>query len=121
MNTWTPQQLAAIDADSEIRVAAHRRDGTLRSPRIVWHVVVGDSLYIRSVRGTSGAWYRGVQHTGTGRIEADGRRTEVAFTHDRSHDDDIDRAYHDKYGHGGPVQAITSPEARATTLRVDPA
>ncbi len=30
----------------------------------------------------------------------------------------IDKAYHDKYGHGDPVRAITSPQARATTLRI---
>ena len=121
MSTWTPEQLAAIDADGEITVAAHRPDGALRTPRIVWHVVVDDHLYIRSVRGADGVWYRGVQRTQTGRIEAHGQQTDVTFTHDDSHDDAIDRAYHDKYGHGGPVQSITSPRARATTLRVDPA
>ena len=45
-------------------------------------------------------------------------RAEVCFTPDASHDDDIDKAYHDKYGHGDPVRAITSPQARATTLRI---
>jgi len=66
MSDWNSAELAAIDADGELRVAAHRPDGTLRTPRIVWHVVVDDHLYIRSVRGVDGAWYRGVQRTGTG-------------------------------------------------------
>jgi hypothetical protein len=119
--TWDPDTLAAIDAHGEITVAARRPDGSLRSPRIVWHVVVDNRLYIRSVRGTDGAWYRGVQRTGAGRIEAGGKATDVTFAHDDSRDADIDRAYEDKYGHSSPVRAITSPQARPTTLRVDPA
>ena len=121
MSAWPPFDLAAIENDGELRVAARRADGTLRDPRIVWHVVVDDALYIRSVRGEAGGWYRAVQRTGTGVVDAGGIRAEVSFTTDASHDDDIDKAYHDKYGHGSPVQAITSPTARATTLRVEPA
>ena len=121
MSAWPRSDLAAIEGEGELRVAARRADGTLRDPRIVWHVVVDDALYIRSVRGDAGAWYRAVQRTRAGVVEAGGIRAEVSFTPDGSHDDDIDRAYHDKYGHGAPVRSITSPQARATTLRVEPA
>jgi hypothetical protein len=120
VSTWTPDDLAAIDGDGELHVAAHRPDGTLRTPRIVWHVVVDDALYIRSVRGTEGAWYQGVQRTGTGEIDAGGVHSAVAFIHDDAHDDAVDRAYHAKYGDGEAVRRITTPEATATTLRVEP-
>ncbi|MFF2452865.1 DUF2255 family protein [Isoptericola sp. NPDC058082] len=120
MTDWNPADLAAIDGDGELRVAAHRPDGTLRTPRIVWHVVVDGALYLRSVRGTEGAWYRGVQRTGTGEIDAGGVRAEVTFTRDDAHDDAIDRAYHAKYGDGSAVRSVTSPTARSTTLRVEP-
>ncbi|KRD35212.1 hypothetical protein ASE27_15550 [Oerskovia sp. Root918] len=121
MSDWNSAELAAIDADGELRVTAHRPDGTLRTPRIVWHVVVDDHLYIRSVRGTDGAWYRGVQRTGTGQIDSGGIRTDVTFVRDDSHDDAIDAAYRAKYGDGSAVDHITAPAARATTLRVEPA
>ena len=120
MSDWNPADLAAIDHDGELRVAAHRPDGTLRTPRIVWHVVVDGTLYLRSVRGADGAWYRGVRRTGTGTIDAGGVRAEVTFTPDDGSDDAVDRAYHAKYGDGSAVRSITSPTARATTLRVDP-
>lgn len=120
MTHWTASDLAAIDRDGELRVAAHRPDGTLRTSKVVWHVVVEDALYIRSVRGTEGAWYRGVQRTGTGVIDAGGVHADVVFTHDPSRDDAIDTAYQGKYGNGSAVRAITSGQARATTLRVDP-
>ena len=36
-------------------------------------------------------------------------------------DDEIDAAYHRKYGrYPGPVQSITSPLARSTTLKIIP-
>jgi len=87
----------------------------------VWHVVVDGALYLRSVRGVDGAWYRGVQRTGTGAVDSGGVHAEVTFARDDTHDDAIDAAYHAKYGNGSSVDSITSPTARATTLRVEPA
>jgi hypothetical protein len=120
MPDWTPDDLAAIDGDGELHVAARRPDGTLHTPRIVWHVVVDGHLFIRSVRGEDGAWYRGVRRTGTGEIDAGGVRADVTFTPDDARDAAIDLAYHAKYGDGSAVTSITSPTATATTLRVDP-
>ncbi|MGC5165451.1 DUF2255 family protein [Luteimicrobium sp. DT211] len=120
MPDWNPDTLAAIDSDGELRVAASRPDGTLRTPRIVWHVVVDGRLFVRSVRGADGAWYRGVRRTGTGEIDAGGVRADVTFTPDDAHDAAIDLAYHAKYGDGSAVRSITNATATATTLRVDP-
>lgn len=120
MSQWNAAELAEVDAEYEIRVAAYRPDNTLRDLRIVWHVVVDDALFIRSVRGVDGAWYRGVQRTGFGVIEAGRREIPVQFVPDGDHDEAIDAAYRAKYGNGSPVQAITSDAARATTLRVEP-
>lgn len=119
-NTWSPTALAAIEGAYEIEIAANRPDGTVRDLRIVWHVVVDGNLFLRSVRGNDGAWYRGVMRTQTGVLEANGTRYEVTFTPDASADVAIDAGYRAKYGGGSPVRAITSDVARATTLRVDP-
>jgi len=73
------------------------------------------------VRGGDGAWYRGVQRTGTGAIDSGGVHAEVTFTRDDTHDGAIDAAYRIKYGNGAAVDSITSTTARATTLRVEPA
>lgn len=118
--TWDPADLAAIDAAGESTVAAYRPDGTLRTPRIIWHVVADGQLFIRSVRGADGAWYRGVERTGTGVLEAGDIRTEVAFVRDDTHDAAIDDAYRAKYGTGSAVRSITTSQATATTLRVEP-
>jgi hypothetical protein len=121
MTGWNPADLAAIDRVGEIRVAAHRPDGSLRPATIVWHVVVDGALFIRSVRGEAGAWFQAVLRTGRGTVDAGGVHADVTVTRDDAHDAEIDRAYHAKYGNGSPVRSITSPAATATTLRVDPA
>jgi len=119
MADWTSAQLAVIHRAGELRVAAHRADGTLRPSAIVWHVVVDGQLYIRSVRGEDGALYRAARRTGTGAADAGPVHAEVRFTTDDSCNEAIDRAYRVKYGNGSPVRAITSPTATATTLRID--
>ncbi|MGV1007277.1 MAG: DUF2255 family protein [Dermatophilaceae bacterium] len=119
MTEWTPAELAAIDSDRELRVAAERPDGTTRPATIIWHVVVDGRLYVRSVRGEDGAWYRAARRTGTGSIDAGGVRADVEFVPDDTHDKAIDRAYRAKYGDGSPVRSITSAAATATTLRLD--
>lgn len=120
MSDWEPAALRAFERAGEIDIAAYRPDGTLRTPRIVWHVVVDGSLYLRSVRGEEGAWDRGVLRTGIGQIRWGGATAQVTFVADHSQDGAIDRAYRAKYGGGSPVVAITSPTASATTLRVEP-
>ncbi|ROS75456.1 DUF2255 family protein [Cellulomonas sp. PhB143] len=121
MPTWNTDDLAAIDGVDEIHVAAHQDDGTLAASRTIWSVVVDGVLYVRSVRGVSGAWYQDVRRTGTGRLDAGDVQADVTFGRDDEHDPAIDAAYHAKYGDGPHVLAITNPEATATTLRVEPA
>ena len=123
MTTWTDVDLAHFGDAQEVRIAGMRRDGSLRSPVIVWVVRVGDDLYTRSVNGPDAAWFRGVQvqHRGqliTGHAAADGDFVDGS---DPADDDLIDAAYQHKYGrYSGPVKSITSPTARSTTLKLVP-
>ena len=120
MSTWTADELETLDRAGEIRVAGRRDDGSLRTPVIIWHVVVDGVLYARSVRGAEGKWFVGVMRNGTGTITWGGQTREVSYTLDASHDDAIDDAYFAKYGRGSASQSITSDVARQTTLRIDP-
>jgi len=75
-NGWDADELSTIDGTSEVDVATRRGDGTLRAARIVWIVRHGDAVYVRSVNGTTAAWYRGVQtrregELGAGRLRRD--------------------------------------------------
>jgi hypothetical protein len=128
-NGWGADELSTIDRTGEVDVATRRGDGTLRAARIVWIVRHSDTVYLRSVNGTSAAWYRGVQTRHEGELGAGRLRRDVAFVEAGEHagdssglDDALDAAYRDKYGHSSSALARISAEvARATTLRVDPA
>jgi hypothetical protein len=72
MTAWTDEELAAIAGADELTVAPVREDGAVQRPRIVWVVRQGDDVYIRSVNGDEGAWFRGVQEHHAGHIAAGG-------------------------------------------------
>jgi hypothetical protein len=119
LTAWTNEELAEIAGANELTVAPLRKDGTVQSPRIVWVVRRGDDVYIRSVNGDDGAWFRGVQVHHAGHISAGGLEVDVSFEDaDHDLDDSINEEYRRKYGRSSAVEHITSPKAQATTLRV---
>jgi hypothetical protein len=124
MTTWTSDELDKIGNADELRLAAQRQDGTLRNPVTIWVVRQGDDLYVRSYKGSEGAWFRGARASHQGRIQAGGVAKDVKFA-DADHrlDDQIDSAYRAKYrSYGGAyIDPIVRPEARATTIKLVPA
>jgi threonine dehydrogenase-like Zn-dependent dehydrogenase len=72
MTAWTDEQLDRIGTAQELGVASLRADGTLCQPVTIWVVREGDDPYVRSWRGRTGAWYRGVQERHRGHIRAGG-------------------------------------------------
>ena len=120
MSSWTEQDLAAFDRASEIQVAGRRENGTPRKLVTIWHVVVDGAVYIRSVYGPDGQWYKGVIRHHEGIVSLGGTSHQVTYITDRSQDDAVDAAYFDKYGKGAPSQRITAAVAKTTTLRIEP-
>jgi len=126
MSAWTADELAAIDATDELRIAARRADGTLRRPVTVWVVRYGDDLYVRSARGRDGAWFRAVDASHEAQVTADGVNRDVTCTDEPgpAMNDEIDTAFHAKYGGRYPAEFVVpmvAAEARAATLRLVPA
>src|SRR2546426_10491648 len=58
MTAWTTDELDNIDAADELEIASVRSDGMLRNPTTIWVVRLGDDLYVRSVNGRTGTWFR---------------------------------------------------------------
>jgi hypothetical protein len=87
---------------------------------------VGDQLYLRSVNGPDGAWYRLTRAFRQGRIEARGAARDVTWIDvDAAGQPDVDPAvdaeYARKYqGATSAIAHVTSPLARTTTMRVEP-
>ena len=124
MTAWTNAELDRIGTAQELEIASLRADGSLRRPVTIWVIRAGDDLYVRSWRGESGAWYRGVQERHQGHVRAGGVDKDVDFAavDDEELDERIDAAYRSKYGRYGSsyVGPMTSGETRTTTLRVEP-
>jgi hypothetical protein len=123
MTGWTNEELTKIEAADELEIASLRRDGTLRHRTTIWSVRHGDDLYVRSVNGRTGAWFRGTQVRHEGRIRAGGAEKDVTFVDaDHDIDDQIDAAYRTKYRRyaTGIVGSVLTPEAKAATLKLVP-
>jgi len=122
MTDWNPTELARIASAREIEVSSLREDGALTKPVTIWAVRVDDDLYVRSVRGDGGGWFKAAEQRHEGRIEAEETAVDVAFEDAPHHlDAEIDEAYRAKYGYpSAPVDSITTDAAKETTIRVVP-
>src|SRR5437867_13175298 len=123
MTTWTSDELNKAGTAEEPKIASLRRDGTLRNWVTIWVVRRGDDLYVRSVNGPTGTWFRGAQVRHAGHIQAGGVDKDVTFVEaDHDMDDEIDAAYRTKYHRyaASIVGRVTSPEARSTTIKLVP-
>jgi hypothetical protein len=123
MTTWTSDELTKIGTAEELQIASLRRDGTLRNPVTIWVVRLGDDLYVRSYKGRTSAWFRGVQDRHEGHIRAGGVDKDVTFVEeaDPAINDQIDAAYRTKYRrYAQYVPPMVAPEARAATIKLLP-
>ena len=122
MTDWNGPDLEKIAAAEELDLASERPNGTQRDPVTMWVVRSGDCLYVRSVKGTDGPWYRGVQSRHQGRIDAGGVRQDVTFRQaDPGEYAGVDAAYREKYGRWTSiVEHVLTDRARTSTLRLEP-
>jgi len=122
MGAWTSDELSRISAAEELEIASRRRDGTARKPVTIWVVRHGDDLYVRSVNGRESSWFRGVQVRHEGHIRAGGVDKDVDFVETDELNDELDAEYRTKYRRyaASITDSITSPEARAATLKLVP-
>ncbi len=122
MTAWTNDELDKVGTAEELEIASLKRDGTLRTPVTIWVVRLGDDLYVRSVNGRDGAWFREAQQRHEGHIEAGGVDQDVTFVEepDPGLNEQIDAAYRAKYRRYGAniVNSIISPKARAATVKL---
>src|SRR5437660_9135546 len=123
MTAWTRDELPKVARAEELEIASVRGDGTLRKPVTIWVVRDGDSLYVRSVKGPTGAWFRGTQERHEGRIRGGGADQDITFV-DADHDigDKVDAAYRAKYRRyaGSILNSVLTPQARSTTIQLVP-
>lgn len=124
MTAWTSDELKKIGMADELNLSSLRRDDTLRNPVTMWVVRVDDNLYVRAVKGRTGAWFRGVLTRHQGHIQSGGVEKDVFFIEemDAGVNEQIDAAYREKYRRYPMeyVGACVTLEARAATIKLIP-
>ena len=119
--SWTPEQLARIDATRELEIAVSREDGTFRPWTPIWVVHVAGDVYVRTWYRRDTGWFGLALNTRRARVRIAGGEVDVRIEDvgvgPSGLRADVDAAYRDKYG-GGSTGNMVEDEAAATTLRL---
>jgi hypothetical protein len=119
--------MAKFDADT-LRQLRDAREVTIRTEKhpesavVIWVVVADDEVFLRSVRGSKGRWYRDLAAGGSATLDFAGRRLAVQAL-PASDADSIARAsreYLRKYQPSPYAQSMVRAEVLPTTLRLEP-
>jgi hypothetical protein len=119
--------MAKFDADTlrqlrDVREVAIRTEKHPDGAVVTWVVVADDEVFVRSVRGSKGRWYRDLATGGSATLDFAGRRLAVQAL-PASDADSIARAsreYLRKYQLSPYAQAMVRAEVLPTTLRLEP-
>jgi hypothetical protein len=119
--------MAKFDANTlrelhDLREVAIRTEKHPDSAVVIWVVVADDEVFVRSVRGSKGRWYRDIATGGSAALEFAGRQLAVQAV-PVSDADSIARAsreYLRKYETSPYAQSIVRTEVLPTTLRLEP-
>ena len=124
-DTFDAETLRLLDETKEVRIET-RRDGDSPEHRtIIWVVVVEGEVFVRSVRGSRGRWYREISSNPEGALHVADDRIPVRATPatDDTTVDAVSAAFRSKYQKSSPAstEAMVRPETLATTLKLSPA
>src|SRR5467141_3970583 len=119
--------MAKFDADTlrelcDIREVAIRTEKHPATAVIIWVVVADEEVFVRSVRGTKGRWYRDLAAGGPATLEFAGRQLAVQAIA-VSNPTAVARAsqeYLQKYQPSPYAQAMVRSDVLPTTLRLEP-
>ena len=119
--------MAKLDAEllrelRDLKEVAIRTEKHPDSAVVIWVVVADDEVFVRSVRGSKGRWYRDLAAGGSATLECAARRLMVQA---RPESDPAavaraSREYLRKYQRSPYAQAMVKSEVLPTTLRLEP-
>jgi hypothetical protein len=93
-----------------------------KSEVVIWVVVVGDEVFVRSWRGAEGRWYKDLASGGPATLEFPGHRLAVQAV-PASDAKSVARTSSEilrKYRHSSHAQEMVRAEILPTTLRLEP-
>jgi hypothetical protein len=126
MATFPPEVLDQLRETREIEIETTRKNGDT-SRAIIWVVVDGDDVFVRSEYGDDGWWYRHLKARPDAVVHIRGQKAPPIPVHAVVADDpeSIERcneAIRTKYrSSAASVRAMLKPEILHATVRLDPA
>lgn len=123
MGHFAPDVLERFAHTSVIEVVTRAAPGAPVHRTPIWAVVDEDegTVYVRSIRGAKGRWYREMRAQPRAEAIVDGER--VAVNAVPASQGEIKRAtaaYQRKYGHDPHVGGVLQPDVFPATLRLEP-
>jgi len=119
MPTFDADTLRILRDIDEISI---RTEKNPKSAVVIWEVVADNEVFVRSVRGTKGRWYKDLAAGGTATLEFGGRKLAVRAVPatDQASVDRASREYLSKYQSSPYAKAMVKSEVLPTTLRLEP-
>jgi hypothetical protein len=124
-SSFDPETLRLLDETNKVKIETRRNAGSPAHRTILWVVVAGGEVFVRSVRAQKGHWYRRISTNREGALLVGDTRIPVRATpatDDRTVDA-VSDAIRSKYEEAwpGPTAAMVRTETLPTTLKLSPA
>ena len=124
-DSFDTETLGLLDETEEVRIETRRDEDSPEHRTIIWVVVTGGEVFVRSVRGPKGRWYQEISSHPDGALHVEDTRIPVraASATDASTVEAVSDALRSKYQQSSPAstEAMMRPETLPTTLKLSPA
>jgi hypothetical protein len=119
MPSFDPETLSKLRDHQKVAI---RTDKHPTSAITIWVVVSDHDVFVRSVKGAKGRWYRDLAAGGPATLEFDGQRlaTQAVPATDAASIERASREFLSKYRSSPYAASIVRPEVLPTTLRLEP-
>lgn len=120
---FEPKLIELINATEEVDIETTSSSGKpVRAT--IWILTDGRDVYVRSLKGTDGQWYRDLVARPDGAVYIQGQRIPIraVVANDPSTIALVSDLFRSKYGHyRASTDAMLQPHTLEATLRLDPA
>ena len=128
MSTMVPKHFDAnlknqLTREEEIQIETRQPGpGGSAHRTTIWVVLVGDDVFVRSVRGKAGRWYQEIKANPMAAVHVAGKRLPVRANpaNDLATIARVSDAYRQKYGNSSEMPSMIRDEVLPTTLRLEP-
>ena len=124
-DSFGAETLRLLDETKEVFIETRRDNDSPEHRTIIWVVVVEGEVYVRSVRGPRGRWYREISSNPEGALHVQDYRVPVRAAHaaEGPRVDAVSAALRSKYEQSSPnsTAAMLRPDTLPTTLKLSPA